>query len=314
MRFSGSFIRNFIPLFILSLSVVSCVISSNPTYYTANTDYHIVKPGENLSLIGRQYNISVDNLVLFNNLSSDTIFPGQKIYLKPWIRQKREYVTVRSIPASGYHIVRSKERITTISKMYDMSLIDLMDINNLHSFDLAAGQKIFLRRGTVTDKIVAHDEKKDTETQLPKPPDRDSGSKKTSTETIPKKSLENLGKNLPLKGTVSSEFGLRNGKPHKGIDVASDMGTPILAAMAGTVAYVGNQRGYGNVVILEHDNYIMTVYAHNESNLVREGDSVVSGQPIATLGDTGTTTGPHLHFEYRVRGVARDPRELFPDF
>jgi len=107
---------------------------------------------------------------------------------------------------------------------------------------------------------------------------------------------------------------MRDGKPHKGIDVAAEIGAPIHAAMSGKVVYVGTQRGYGNVIILEHENYVMTVYAHNETNLVRLDDIVNSGQPIATVGETGTTTGPHLHFEYRVQGRAVNPREIFPDF
>jgi murein DD-endopeptidase MepM/ murein hydrolase activator NlpD len=66
------------------------------------------------------------------------------------------------------------------------------------------------------------------------------------------------------------------------------------------------------VVILEHDDYVMTVYAHNETNLVRLGEIVKQGQPIATLGNTGSTDGPHLHFEYRVQGKAIDPRQVLP--
>ena len=67
-------------------------------------------------------------------------------------------------------------------------------------------------------------------------------------------------------------------------------------------------------VILEHDNLTMTVYAHNESNLVRLGEKVKKGQPIATVGQTGNATAPHLHFEYRVEGKAINPREVLPQF
>ena len=88
------------------------------------------------------------------------------------------------------------------------------------------------------------------------------------------------------------------------------MGTAIHAVQRGTVVFSGRQRGYGNVIILEHDDYVMTVYAHNESNLVRLGDTVDKGQPIATLGNSGTSTGPHLHFEYRVQGKAIDPVQV----
>jgi murein DD-endopeptidase MepM/ murein hydrolase activator NlpD len=117
---------------------------------------------------------------------------------------------------------------------------------------------------------------------------------------------------LPVVGKVTSEFGLRNGRPHKGIDIANKKGTPILAAMAGKVAYSGRQRGYGNVIILEHANSVMTVYAHNETNLVRVDELVKKGQPIATLGSSGVSSGPHLHFEYREQGRAINPRDILP--
>lgn len=295
---------------------VSCGFRSDPVYYTSNTKYHMVKSGDTLDAIGKKYNLSVENLKLFNNLKSDTIYPGQKLYLTPKLRQKREYVTVRPIPASGYHVVRSQEKITTIAKMYDLSILELINLNQLKSFDLTVGQKLYLQSKSSSN--VYHE----PEQQIPaqETPVQETEEDEISKDPVTKEKNIPARKNfssrpvLPLKGNISSEFGLRNGKPHKGIDVVAEIGTPILAALDGEVAYVGNQRGYGNVIILEHDNFIMTVYAHNEANLVREGDRVAGGQPIATVGNSGSTTGPHLHFEYRVKGVARDPRELLPDF
>ncbi len=315
MRFSESFIKLLFLLTATLMITVSCIMSSNPAYYTPTSDCHIVKRGETLSSIGQKYDLSVEKLKLFNNLNSDVIFPGQKIYLQPRLSRKREYVTVRPIPASGYHIVLSRQKITTIAKMYDVSLIDLLNFNNLSSFELKTGQKIYLKEDNYSDYKVQPEESIN-ENKI---------SEITPVEKVVEKPVEKVKKKetvksnaskkfTPLNGDVTSEFGLRNGKPHKGIDISAPMGTPILAALPGKVAYVGNQRGYGNVVILEHNDFIMTVYAHNEANLVREGDDVAGGQPIATLGDSGSTTGPHLHFEYRVKGVARNPRELFPDF
>ena len=100
---------------------------------------------------------------------------------------------------------------------------------------------------------------------------------------------------------------------HKGIDIAASIGEPVYAVLNGTVAFAGTQRGYGNVIILEHKGYVMTIYAHNETNLVRLGEKVKQGQPIATIGETGTTSGPHLHFEYRVKGKAINPRDVLPN-
>jgi lipoprotein NlpD len=107
----------------------------------------------------------------------------------------------------------------------------------------------------------------------------------------------------PAKGKVTSEFNETN----KGIDIAGKVGEPILAASDGKVVYAGNSlRGYGNLVIVKHDNTYLTAYAHNSKLLVKEGDSVRKGQKIAEMGDTDTNS-PKLHFELRVNGKPVNP-------
>jgi lipoprotein NlpD len=107
----------------------------------------------------------------------------------------------------------------------------------------------------------------------------------------------------PAKGRVTGEFNEAN----KGIDIAGKVGEPILAAADGKVVYAGNSlRGYGNLVIVKHDNTYLTAYAHNSKLLVKEGDSVRKGQKIAEMGDTDTNS-PKLHFELRVNGKPVNP-------
>ncbi len=109
-------------------------------------------------------------------------------------------------------------------------------------------------------------------------------------------------------GTFTSGFGPRGRRVHKGIDIAADPGTPIKAVADGKVIYSDNkQRGYGNLVIIQHPGDVVTVYAHNRRNLVDEGDTVRQGAVIAELGNTGRSTGPHLHFELRLESKAVDP-------
>ncbi len=88
-------------------------------------------------------------------------------------------------------------------------------------------------------------------------------------------------------GEISSGFGIRNGTMHDGVDIAAPVGTPVHAAESGSVIYSGRLRGYGNVIILRHDDHYVTVYGHNSSNLVREGDSVARGQVIGSIGESG---------------------------
>ena len=107
----------------------------------------------------------------------------------------------------------------------------------------------------------------------------------------------------PAKGKVTGEFNETN----KGIDIAGKVGEPVLAASDGKVVYAGNSlRGYGNLVIVKHDNTYLTAYAHNSKLLVKEGDTVRKGQKIAEMGDTDTTSAK-LHFELRVNGKPVNP-------
>ena len=94
---------------------------------------------------------------------------------------------------------------------------------------------------------------------------------------------------------------------HEGIDISAALGTPIWAAAAGTVIHAGWLGGYGNLVVLDHGNGLATAYAHASAILVGLGQQVAQGETIALVGSTGNSSGPHLHFEVRVNGVAVDP-------
>lgn len=111
----------------------------------------------------------------------------------------------------------------------------------------------------------------------------------------------------PTSGTVTSRFGPRWGRMHQGLDIAAPTGTPITAAASGTVIIAGPQGGYGNLVVIDHGGGLATAYAHQNSVAVAVGDSVTQGGVVGYVGSTGNSTGPHLHFEVRVSGAARDP-------
>jgi len=118
----------------------------------------------------------------------------------------------------------------------------------------------------------------------------------------------------PLKaGVVSSEFGPRWGKNHHGLDLAAEMGSPGYASADGEVVYAGDQlTGYGNVVILQHDQKTTTLYAHNKKLKTKVGQKVTRGTVIALLGSTGRSTGPHVHYEIRGSKGPVDPRKVLP--
>lgn len=107
---------------------------------------------------------------------------------------------------------------------------------------------------------------------------------------------------------VSSPFGVSRGSSrHTGVDFRNPIGTPIVAAEAGTVVFSGMTRGYGNLVKIDHGGGLQTWYAHCDKLIVSSGNQVVRGQTIATVGLTGYTTGAHCHFEVRLNGTAQNP-------
>ena len=120
---------------------------------------------------------------------------------------------------------------------------------------------------------------------------------------------------LPVRAPISSGFGLRKDpldrqlRFHRGIDLAAPEGTTVRAALGGRVAFAGFQRGYGKTVVVEHSGGIQTRYAHMGSVDVRTGDAVRDEESIGTVGSTGRSTGPHLHFEVRRLGYTIDPAE-----
>ena len=118
----------------------------------------------------------------------------------------------------------------------------------------------------------------------------------------------------PVRGPLSSRFGLRpspwTSEPefHRGLDISAGRGTPVHAPADGTVFFAGNGGEYGNIVILDHGHDLRTLYGHLQEARVKHGEHVTRGQLIALTGNTGRTSGPHLHYEIHVRGQAVDPR------
>ncbi len=117
----------------------------------------------------------------------------------------------------------------------------------------------------------------------------------------------------PVEGKIGTLFGSQESKPHDGIDILADKGTLVHAAAEGDVLYSGSEiKGYGNLVILRHEGGIITVYAHNDKNLVTEGAHVNRNAVIAEVGRSGNAAFSHLHFEVRISERPRNPIEYLP--
>lgn len=111
----------------------------------------------------------------------------------------------------------------------------------------------------------------------------------------------------PTVGVLTSAFGMRGEKRHTGIDIGGKNGCDVLASADGTVVYADWLGGYGNYIIIEHDGGYKTAYAHCGDIFVKEGDKVVQEQKIASMGSTGNSTGPHLHFEIKLNDEFLNP-------
>jgi lipoprotein NlpD len=202
-------------------------------------------------------------------------------------------------PAQGiYHVVHPGENLFRIGKAYDISHEELARVNGIKDAgQIRAGQRIFIPGATRQLPV---------EIITPTEPPREILSAPQAPEI-------NQGRLLwPVNGTVNSGFGARGSTFHDGIDIGAPEGTPIQAVDAGEVIYSDQLRGYGNILIVRHSDGLVSVYAHNEINLVQQGQSVSRGETIARVGTTGRVTGPHLHFEIRQNNTAQDPLRFLP--
>ncbi len=248
------------------------------------------------------------------------------------------------------HVVRRGETVYRISRAYGIDPADLMETNGIADpRAVAVGTELFVPGAARTVDVPPAPVPGDPATPTPTPahPERSAAvggaeSKGTSTPTPahPERSAAAGGAESkgtatrratpspppsptpthaveatlawPLKGVLYGRYGVRAGRRHDGIDIAAPEGTPVGAAAAGTVIYAGEQTGYGSIVIVKHEGGLVTLYAHASRLLVEEGTRVRRGEPIARVGQTGRTTGPHLHFEVRDGTRPRNPLLFLP--
>ncbi len=124
--------------------------------------------------------------------------------------------------------------------------------------------------------------------------------------------IPTLGQFWPVEGVITGRFGMWRGRRHRGhyhagVDIAAPKGTSIVAPLEGTVTFVGRKGGYGLTVLIDHGKGVSTLYAHQSQVMISEGDTVKKGQVISKVGNSGRSTGPHLHYEVRFEGRAVNP-------
>ncbi|MGC9530158.1 MAG: LysM peptidoglycan-binding domain-containing M23 family metallopeptidase [Candidatus Bipolaricaulaceae bacterium] len=236
---------------------------------------YVVRAGDTLAAVADRFGVPVAHLVASNDLADPSLLvPGQQLVL----------------PDGGLlHTVREGQSLADIARTYGVTVAALQEANDLVD-DPAPGRRLL----------------------VPEP------------RVVPQAAALSLGLGQgtrfiwPVRGRITSTFGPRVhpvfGTPdmHTGVDVGVAQGTSVHAAAPGAVKWTGPQGGYGQLVIVEHADGYSTYYAHLYRIVVSPGQYVEAGQVIALSGNTGISTGPHLHFEIRRFGEPIDPLPLLP--
>jgi murein DD-endopeptidase MepM/ murein hydrolase activator NlpD len=191
-----------------------------------------------------------------------------------------------------YHVVKRHQTLYRICKTYRVDLKEVASLNRIADpSKIETGQRIFIPGAKKVLKVEIYID--------------DVVAEQAETAKTAYKKLDFI---WPAEGKISNPFEEAESRRHQGIDISTPIGTPIKASNAGQVIYSNNGiRGYGNLIILRHSEEYVTVYAHNQVNLVEEGAWAEKGQIIGKVGQTGNATGPHLHFEIRKNNKALDP-------
>lgn len=265
-------------------------------YIAKGTDVekiHTVADGESLWTISLKYEISVDELIAANpKVTPERIKAGDKISLLV----AEPMLTLCTVETVNYtEEIPYAVRYTDNSKMYKGEL-KVTSEGSSGARNVVA--KVVRENGVVVDKkvlsekvLVAAKEQVVSKGTLKKPATAATGK---------------LAKPFS-RGTYSSGFGRRWGRMHDGVDWSMPIGSPIFAADGGTVVSAGYDGAYGYSIVINHGNGLKTRYAHNSKLLISVGDKVYKGQKIANSGNSGRTTGPHLHFEVIKNGSVVNP-------
>ncbi len=259
---------------------------------TLEEKIHKVQKGETLSEIAKNYGITTKQIQAANpNVDPTKLQINQKLS----VIAPKPFITVQTVE----------------TKIYEAEIpfeIKYEDSNKLYKGESSVKTTGAAGKRKITAKITRENgleiEREELESQV---------LKEAKTQVVLKGTKElpallGTGKlQKPVTGTLTSRMGQRWSRLHAGIDIGASKGTSIKAADGGTIIYAGYDGNYGNTVRIDHGGNMVTVYAHCSKLLVKQGQKVAKGQQIATVGSTGRSTGPHLHFEVRINGKVKNP-------
>jgi murein DD-endopeptidase MepM/ murein hydrolase activator NlpD len=305
----------------------SAAARAEPAAGTPGPGTYSAFPGDTVYGVAQRFGVPVRTLIETNNLK-----PPYRLTAGQQLR----------VPVREEHVVQPGDSLLAISRIYGVDQSSLARANNLKPpYGLKPGQRLVLP-GRIDANLAMAPGTADTATSpnaatgsmsveelpaigstpaatspapdstVPQPPKETANRKQTRPEVaaIPEPAPRSDGRFLwPVEGEIVSRFGAKKGGRHNdGINIAAAAGTEVVAAENGVVAYAGNElRGFGNLLLIRHADGWVTAYAHNDKLLVKQGDKVKRGQPIARVGRSGSVSSPQLHFELRKGTDPVDP-------
>lgn len=304
-----------------------------PSYAPSQNGSVTVRPGQTMYSLARANGLTVNQLARANNIRAPyTLAVGQRLSIPGTSNpvSPRPTVAFANAPApraqvqsgsqsNGVHIVRRGETLYSLGRAYEMRPHRIAAHNGLSmNSGLSIGQRVRIP-GSGNQSPVARSAPAPLPQQqvATRTPDYLDEAEPVTRRTAPVMQQETRieqaesrnGFRWPVRGRVISKFGSKpNNTRNEGINIAVPEGTGVRAAEAGVVAYAGNElKGYGNLVLIRHQNGWVTAYAHNSELMVKRGDAVRRGDVIARAGKTGSVKTPQVHFEVRQGATAVDP-------
>ncbi len=246
------------------------------TSHTVSTEgkvqYYEIRKGDTLWDISRKFKVELGTILAMNNIKANSVLAIGQVLEVPYERAR-------------IHTIAKGETMWDIARKYGADVNQIMRANPKKNPSLLCiGDKLDIPDSRSVSRTIAYNE----------PSSR--GFSPTTMQFI-----------WPVVGTITSKYGYRASGFHHGLDIAGSHGDPIKASLAGRVTFAGYKSIYGQTVVLQHLGGYETVYAHLQNINVSPGKQVAKGEIIGTIGTTGRTTGPHLHFEVKKDAKNIDP-------
>ena len=250
---------------------------------------YVVQPGDTISVIAQNYGVSINTVLWANDMTARSLLRvGQKLKI---------------LPVTGViHKIKKGETIGAIAKKYGSDVEKILAANRVNSAEqIQIGEELVIPDGKPPALPAP---------RLPQPLGNVRDIFRPTSEAPPGRVADGINLAWPTDQKRINQY--FRGSRHPGIDINGRLDNAIYAADAGIVTFSGwNKSGYGNMILIDHGNGVITRYAHNSKHFVKAGDQVAKGQTIAMIGSTGRSTGPHVHFEIYVGGVRRNPFEFY---